>query len=58
MCDSQNYDFTPPKVKYHAPISDPQAHRNVPFEPFDFISKYQRIDGKLIESPLDSSPHH
>jgi hypothetical protein len=57
MRDRQNYDFTLPKVKYDAPISNPQAHRGVTLEPFDLVSKYQRIDGELIESALDSSPH-
>jgi hypothetical protein len=58
MRDGQNYDFPTPKVKYNAPVSNPQAHRDVAFEPFDLVSKYQRVDGELIESSLDASPHH
>lgn len=31
MRDGQNHDFATPKIKYDAPVSNPQAHCGVPF---------------------------
>ena len=57
MGDRQDDDLIGTRIKYDAPISDAQAHRQVAPQPLDLVPESERINSKSIERALNPLPH-